>query len=1080
MPGESSTSSVPVSAGLSAYAELECRTNFSFLYGASHPEEMVQRAVQLGYSALAITDECSLAGIVRAHVEARQAGLKLIIGSSFQLVDDHGQPDLKLIVLCCNRQGYGNLAELITLARSRMPKGEYCVRRTDFSHPPADKPHLAGMPDCLIILSIDGTAPFDRAEEQLAWAKAVFGDRLWLALTLLHQPQDEACRRLVETLAARYQVPVVATGDVRMHVRSRKPVLDALTAIRLGRPIAECGFELAANAEQHLRSRLRLAMLYPAEALAQTLAIAERCRFSLDELRYEYPEEIVPAGETPSSYLRKQTYLGAQRRFPEGIPDDLRAILEKELALIAELKYEPYFLTVYDIVEFARREGILCQGRGSAANSVVCYCLGITAADPRQTVPLFERFISRERNEPPDIDVDFEHQRREEVIQYIYRKYGRHRAALTAVVITYRSRSALRDTGKALGVDATVIDAVTRSQQWWDGRAGLLRRFQECGLEPASPISQRWAMLAERIMGFPRHLSQHPGGFVIARDSLCRLVPIENAAMPGRSVVQWDKDDLDAMGLLKVDILGLGMLTVLRRTLEKVSWQRGETLHLYQIPPDCPETYAMIQRADTVGTFQIESRAQMSMLPRLKPRCYYDLVVQVAIVRPGPIQGGMVHPYLRRRQGLEKADCPPRLERALGRTLGVPIFQEQAMQVAMIAAGLSPGRADSLRRAMAAWRRKGGIDKFRDELIQGMLANGYDQSFAEAIYRQMEGFGEYGFPESHAASFALLAYASAWLKCHYPQAFLAALLNSQPMGFYRPAQLVQDAARHGVHVLPVDVCVSDWDAGLEWLADSAKQGENACPGKHAPAASNDDPKQLKTLGVRLGLNQVKGLSRQAAQRIEAARAQQAFADLDDLIARARLNRSELQALAAANALRTLVGHRRQAAWATASAAWQRDLLQHAPVQETPPRLAVPNEAQEIVRDYQTIGLTLNRHPLALLRAELSRRGFGTAEAMRQLPNGRRTRACGIVTGRQRPGTAKGVVFVTLEDETGNVNVIVWPDLVERQRRELLGARLLAVYGEWQASQGVHHLIAHRLVDLSPLLGQLAPRSRDFH
>lgn len=1072
-------SSTVSAVGLPAYAELQCRSNFSFLQAASHPEELVQRAAKLGYSALALTDECSLAGVVRAHTEAKQLGLKLIIGSSFQLVNDQGQPDLDLVVLCCDRQGYGNVAELITLARSRESKGHYRIQREDFVQPPSQISHLAGMPHCVIILALNAHLEFDQAEQQVAWAKAVFQDRLWLALTLLHHPRDDAHRRLVETLAVRYQIPIVATGDVRMHVRSRKPVLDVLTAIRLGKPVSECGFQLTANAEQHLRSRLRLAMLYPPEALAQTVAIAEQCQFSLDEIRYEYPEEIVPPGETPTSYLRQQTYLGAQRRFPQGIPDDLKETLEKELALIAEMKYEPYFLTVYDIVEFARRKGILCQGRGSAANSVVCYCLGITAADPRQTVPLFERFISRERNEPPDIDVDFEHQRREEVIQYIYRKYGRQRAALTAVVITYRSRSVLRDTGKALGVDAAIIEAVAKSQQWWDGRSGLLRRFEECGLDPDSPISLRWASLAERILGFPRHLSQHPGGFVIARDSLRRLVPIENAAMPDRSVVQWDKDDLDAMGLLKVDILGLGMLTVLRRTLDTVSLQRGKPLGLYQIPADCPETYAMIRRADTIGTFQIESRAQMSMLPRLRPSCYYDLVVQVAIVRPGPIQGGMVHPYLRRRQGLEKPDCPPKLDKALGRTLGVPIFQEQVMQVAMIAAGLSPGRADSLRRAMAAWRRKGGIDKFRDELIEGMLKNGYDLSFAEAIYRQMEGFGEYGFPESHAASFALLAYASAWLKCHYPQAFLAALLNSQPMGFYRPAQLVQDAVRHGVTVLPVDVCASHWEATLEPLQAVQHDGLLTTESSTTLSSSND-PKQLKVFGVRLGLNQVKGLSKAASLRIEAERARRPFANLDDLAWRAQLDRSDLQALAAADALRSLVGHRRQAAWAAAVASPQGDLLQEAPVQEALPRLAAPSEAQQIVSDYHALGLTLNRHPLSLLRAELAQRRFMTAEALRDLPNGRLARACGIVIGRQRPGTAKGTVFVTLEDETGSVNVIVWPALVEQQRRELLGAQLLGVYGEWQASENVYHLVARRLVDLSFLLGRLVTRSRDFH
>ncbi len=1069
---------------LPAYAELHCRSNFTFLQGASHPEELVARAAELGYVALAVTDECSLAGVVRAHAQALRLNMPLIVGSSFVLAGQgsEGFP-LELVVLCRNRSGYGDLSELITLARSRAAKGSYLIDREDFSAPLEPYAHLRGLQDCLVILQPAYGVPGHILAEQAAWAKSVFGSRLWLALTLLHRQPDDAHRECVQAVAQALGLAVVATGDVRMHVRSRKPLHDTLAAIRLGRPVGECGFALAANAEQHLRSRLRLASLYSSEMMEQTEKIAGLCRFSLSELKYEYPDEIVPAGETPRSYLRQQAYAGAVGRFSSGIPRKLLRKIDQELDLITELEYEAYFLTVYDLVRFARDHGILCQGRGSAANSVVCYCLGITAADPRLTVPLFERFISKERNEPPDIDVDFEHQRREEVIQYIYRKYGRHRAALTAVVASYRSRSVLRDTGKALGVDAAVVDAVAKAQQWWDGQTGLLQRFAACGLDAASPVSQMWADLAEKLMGFPRHLSQHPGGFVIARDKLSRLVPIENAAMPGRSVVQWDKDDLDALGLLKVDVLALGMLSVLRRGLEIVSWQRGARFDLHQVEQGCEETYAMICQADTVGTFQIESRAQMSMLPRLRPMCYYDLVVQVAIVRPGPIQGGMVHPYLRRRQKKEDSTSPrPELDAALARTLGVPIFQEQVMQVAMIAADFTPGEADSLRRSMAAWKRKGGISKFRDQLIQGMLKNHYSLEFAEAIFRQMEGFGEYGFPESHAASFALLAYASAWLKCHYPQAFLVALLNSQPMGFYRPSQLVQDAARKGVKVLPVDVCHSGWEAAIEVL----EPGPGHNPGPALPPMlayreqADADPRLLAVLGVRLGLNQVQGLSRDTALRIEAERMQKPFSSLDDMARRTASGRLDLQALAGADALRSLSGHRRLAAWLAASAAPQRDLLRDTEVHEPVPQLAQPSEAQEIVADYRSMALSLQRHPLALLRAELAAQGYQSAQALQACVDGQPARACGMVAGRQRPGTAKGTVFVTLEDETGALNVIVWPKLVQTQRRELLGSYLLGVEGVWQDRDNVRHLLAHRLVDLSGMLGPLRPRSRDFH
>ncbi|MFY2611109.1 error-prone DNA polymerase [Achromobacter ruhlandii] len=1060
-------------AGLPGYAELQCQSNFSFLQGASHPEELAARAAELGYAALAITDECSLAGVVRAHVEAKTQKLPLIIGATFRLRAGPEAAPLDLTLLAQTREGYGNLSELITLARTRAPKGEYRLAPEDFTAPPPGYEHLRHLPECLAILSpVYGDDP-DRMAQQARWLAATFPRRAWVGLTLLYRSRDDLHRAAVDHAARAAELPVVALGQVQMHVRSRKPLHDTLTGIRTHQCVSQCGYALSGNAEQHLRTRMRLANLYPPEALAQTLVVARRCAFSLDELRYEYPDEIIPRGHTPATYLRQETLAGAARRFPGGTPDYVSKQIEKELALIADLQYEAYFLTVYDIVLYARNNGILCQGRGSAANSAVCYCLGITEVDPRRGNNLFERFISKERNEPPDIDVDFEHQRREEVIQYIYRKYGRQRAALTAMVISYRPRSVLRDTGRALGVDPGVIDAVARAHQWWDGKKEMLRTLGACGLDPESQVARQWAALAQTLMGFPRHLSQHPGGFVISRGKLSRLVPIENAAMADRSVVQWDKDDLDALKLLKVDVLALGMLSALRRTLELAGQRRGQPLRLQDIPEGDEPTYDMICEADTIGVFQIESRAQMTMLPRLRPREYYDLVVQVAIVRPGPIQGGMVHPYLRRRQGKEKESYPSdKVKGVLSRTMGVPIFQEQVMQIAVVAAGFSPGDADQLRRSMAAWKRKGGVDKYRVKLVGGLLAHGYTLEFAEALFRQVEGFGEYGFPESHAASFALLAYASSWLKRHEPEAFLAALLNSQPMGFYAPAQLVQDARRHGVRVLPVDVTVSGWDAALEPAPADAPPRR---PHPHAPSPDEIRP------AVRLGLSLIQGLHEDSARRIEAARAEAPFTSTGDLARRAALTRHDLNALAAGDALRTLAGHRRQASWEAAASVHSRDLLRDAAIHETEmPQLTAPTENQTVAADYRSVGLTLRRHPVELLRPQLAARNFQPASVLNGYPDKRVARACGIVTVRQRPQTSKGVIFVTLEDETGPVNVVVRPELIERQRRELLGATLLGVYGSWQNVDGVRHLIAQRLVDLSELLGGLSTPSRNFH
>jgi error-prone DNA polymerase len=1042
---------------LPAYAELFCLSNFTFLHGASHAEELAERAFQLGYSGLAITDECSLAGVVRAHVAAKAVGLPLVVGSYLQLRNANGTPTFGLILLAQNREGYGNLCELITLARTRAPKGEYRLTPHDLSRPDRENAHLRGMPDCLAILVPEFPANEEVLEAQIEWLNETFAGRAWVGLVLHQRAMDDIHRGVLEYVAGKQNVAVVALGQVVMHVRSRKPLQDTMTAIRVGRPVHECGYELAPNAEQHLRSRLRIANLYPDHTVRETISVLSRCSFSLDELKYEYPDELVTEGLTPTQYLRQETYIGAQRRFPSGIPFDVQEQIEHELALIADLEYEPYFLTVYDIVRYARSQHILCQGRGSAANSAVCFCLGVTEVDPARGKMLFERFISKERGEPPDIDVDFEHQRREEVIQYIYRKYGRERAAIAAAVSTYRTRGTLRETGKALGVDLQIVDAVAKSHQWFDSGADLLKRFEESGLDPQTPLIQAWASLAAQLRGFPRHLSQHSGGFVISRGKLTRLVPVENAAMVDRSVIQWDKDDLESLGLLKVDVLALGMLSAIRRTLDLVSERRGERFEMQDIPPEDDETYQMISRADTVGVFQIESRAQMSMLPRLKPKKFYDLVIEVAIVRPGPIQGGAVHPYLQRRQGFEPVTYPSdALRIALERTLGVPIFQEQVMQVAMLAAGFTAGEADQLRRAMAAWKRKGGLEKYYDRIVNGMKERGYEEAFADSIFQQIKGFGEYGFPESHAASFALLVYASSWLKRHEPEAFLAAMLNSQPMGFYSPSQLVQDAKRHGVVVLPIDVTISGWDSSLERVTDGSK-----------PV-------------VRLGLSLLRGMRDGAAERIEIARAVRSFESVSDMARRAQLDRHDLQVLAAANALSSLAGNRREALWQSVAAVPDRDMLASAMLQDETPMLGAPSEADDIVGDYRSMGLTLGRHPLELLRPQLLANRLMPASTLQTYRNGRLARGCGIVTVRQRPDTAKGVIFITIEDETGNVNVIIWPKVLERQRKEVLGASLLGVLGVWQCEGEVRHLVAHKLMDMSHLLGELPSISRNFH
>ena len=1110
--------SLPGAAALPppAYAELHCCSAFSFGVGASHPEELVARAAALGYSALALTDDGSVAGVVRAHQEAKKCGLKLLPGASFALplslaaalaasdracgpCQSAGAASLKLRVAsatpitsatsatsaastksaitvpngaeCCitlialahDLAGWGELCEFTTLARRSAPKGQY--RLSANLH---DWHRLRG---CELLAVLPDAITDEAACDFATWAKGQFGSQLWLGVVRHLEPGDVQRLLRLRQVSQQCRVLLVALGSVRMHVRSRKPLQDVLTAVRLGQPLAECGFALQPNAEAHLRSRARLAQLYPPEWLANTLAVAGRCRFSLDELHYHYPQEAVLPGLTPAQTLRQLTNEGAARRYPQGVPEAVRAQLEHELALIAELAYEMYFLTVHDIVAFARGRDILCQGRGSAANSAVCYCLGITEVDPARGNLLFERFISRERDEPPDIDVDFEHQRREEVIQYIYAKYGRDRAALTAVAISYRPRSALRDAGRALNVPEALISAMAREHPSMYSRAMLADRLQSAlaslGADfepPPSTTLHHWLSLSQQLQGLPRHLSQHPGGFVLTRGPLTRLVPVENAAMPERSVIQWDKDDLDALGLLKVDVLALGMLSAIRRCLELVGARRRQRFQMQDIPADDPATFDMICAADTVGVFQIESRAQMSMLPRLKPRCFYDLVVEVAIVRPGPIQGGMVHPYLAARANPQAVRyASPALQGVLQRTLGVPIFQEQVMQVAMAAADFSPGEADQLRRSMATWKRQGGVHKFYDRLVGGMRKNGYTAEFAEQLFKQIEGFGEYGFPESHAASFALLVWASCWLKRHEPACFLAALLNSQPLGFYGPSQLVQDAQRHGVVVLPVDVSASDWDCALQRRgADSAL----------ADALRHDNRGQP---AVRLGLRLVCGLSQAAAQRMVAARVQQAFANTEDLALRAALDATDLKALASADALHSLSGHRRQQVWDASALQAAPLLLRKAPVHEQALTLPAAPESEEVRFDYAALGLTLRPHPLSMLRKQLSKQKLLSAAQLQALPHGRLVRACGLVTLRQSPDTANGVTFVTLEDETGCVNVIVWKALKARQRSELLHAQLLAVHGTWQRDPDsggqVCHVVAGFLRDLTPLLNR---------
>ncbi len=1079
-------------AKLPAYAELHALSNFSFQRGASHAEELVKRASSLGYSAIAITDECSVAGVVRAHGEAQKHGLQLLPGAEFLV---QCPSPFRLVVLPHNAQGWGNLCEFITQAKAAgdaLEKGSYLVT------PASD---LSALQHCEVIFCLpQGAINTEAVCARIDWARGLFNTQLWLSVELLQALDDALRLQQLQDLSRQTGVPLVAAGAVLMHVRSRKPLHDVLTAVGMNCTVHECGFALAPNAEAHLRPRMRLASLYPPELLAATLEVARRCTFNLDEIRdlYRYPQGAVRREESPMDCLRRLTKAGAEQRYPQGMPEKIQTQVAHELALIDELGYAMYFITVHDIVKFAIDNHILCQGRGSAANSAVCYCLAITAVDPAESQLLFERFISRERKEPPDIDVDFEHQRREEVIQYIYAKYGHEHAAIAATVTTYRPRSAIRDVGKALGIELELIEKFAKENFWFDKGGLLAQRLEEANISDAKdsgPVLQ-WLDLTVQLLGFPRHLGQHVGGFVLTQTKLTRLVPIQPATMEARRIIQWDKDDLDAMGLLKVDVLALGMLSAIRRSLQLIDQWRGGRLEMHQIPAGDIQTYDMICEADTVGVFQIESRAQMSMLPRLKPRCFYDLVVEVAIVRPGPIQGGMVHPYLKRRANPELETYPnEELRRALGRTLGVPIFQEQVMQIAMVAADFTAGEADDLRRSMAAWKRKGGVKRFYDRLVGRMIERGYESSFAEGIFKQIEGFGEYGFPESHAASFAKLVYVSCWLKCHEPACFFAALVNSQPMGFYSPSQLMQDARKHGVDVRAIDVTCSDWDCTLEVNAhllpvpraeDGVRQSVSASS-KGFPGIRPHQP------AIRLGLRLVSGLSENTVDRMLAARSKAAFTSVEDLCLRAELNTLEVNALAAADALAPLAGHRRQQVWQAAAIKPQPQLLKAVPTIEVALDLPDTPEGENILFDYRATGLTLRRHPLALLRPRLAEKGFLTAAQLDALPDGEDVAACGIVTLRQQPSTAKGVIFLTIEDDTGPINVIVWKSIRQTQRAELLHSTLLGVHGTWQRSTdqpgalegfgAVRNLIAQRLEDLSPLLGRLgqgAARSRDFH
>jgi error-prone DNA polymerase len=1209
----------PLSFG---YAELHCKTNFSFLEGASHPDELVVRAKELGYAALAVTDRESLAGVVRAHTAAKEAGLKLIIGAEVYPVDA-----APAVLWATDRQSYGRLCRLLSVGRRRAEKGQCELRIADIAE------HAEGLVAGVRRAGVGGQESGDRGQgtgdrgqeievggqrsevgncqleivstrysvlstqhgsdpkkpalrvfqpkDQLSSAAShnslapyldIFRERAYLLAELFHGPDDAAeLERLIE-LSRRSGLALVAAGDVHYHSPARQPLAEVLTATRVGTTVEKIAKHRFANAERHLRSLDEIRALFACapEAIERTLEIAERCHFSLDELRYEYPEELASEGFTPVEYLTYLAWKGARKRYPSGVPAKVRQLIHHELTLIEELRYEAYFLTVWDLVRFARGRGILCQGRGSAANSAVCYCLGVTSVDPERSDVLFERFVSKERNEAPDIDVDFEHERREEVLQYIYEKYGRERAGMTAVVITYRTRSAVRDVGKALGLSLDRVDALAKNMEgreldgyfWSDSKTDkhedsvprgeregetrrggegekarsevggrrsennvshsptlplshfapspiqiLALRCAEIGIDPTSEIGKRLVYLVTELVGFPRHLSQHVGGMVMTRGALCELCPIENAAMPGRTVIEWDKNDLDDLGILKVDCLSLGMLTAIRKCFDLIHqdhqpganllpekcgglstradrdqvWSRlmARKLTLATVPAEDPHVYDMICKADTIGVFQIESRAQMSMLPRLRPREFYDLVIEVAIVRPGPIQGNMVHPYLRRRKGEEVPPYPSdEIKAVLSKTLGVPLFQEQAMRLAVVAAGFTPGEADQLRRAMGAWRRPGIIDQFRKKLIDGMKERGLTGEFAEQVFNQIRGFGEYGFPESHAASFALLVYVSAWLKCYYPAAFCAAIINSQPMGFYSPAQLIRDARAHGVRVLPADANWSGWDCRLESTKSEVRSTNEA---EHLSSSFVLRPPS--SLALRLGLRLINGLPEAAAKKIEAAREAGPFVSLDDFVRRTGLSQAVVAKLAEADAFQSLAMDRRAALW---QALGQERKARHMPllagVADEEPAAALPTMplVEQVFADYRTSGLSLKAHPIGFFRRQLEQMRVTPAGKLDKSRDGRHLRVAGLVILRQRPGTAKGITFATIEDETGLANLVIRPEIWAHYYQIARRSPAWIAHGCLENKEGVIHLVVNRLDDLSHLLGELKTKSRDFH
>lgn len=1042
------------------YAELHCKTNFSFSQGASHPQELVDRAVELEYGALAVTDRNSLAGVVRAHSAARAHGFHLIIGAEITPVDF---PPIVLWVT--DRQAYGWLSRLITLGRRRGGKGTCELTFADVAE--HGEGLLAGL-----VTDCTGRRPVGAAEdlqgcgltdETLGRFRDAFGARGYLLSAFHCGPDDEQLLGYLVERSRDSGIPLLASGNVLYHHPARMPLHDVLTAVRHGCVVSKAGKLLQPNAQRHLHTLAELSRKFSdiPEALERTREVARQCTFSLDELRYEYPEELAPPGVSPFEHLRQLTWSGAHKRYLQGIPPKVQQLLFHELALIQELQYEAYFLTVWDLVRFARRRNILCQGRGSAANSAVCFCLGITSVDPERMDVLFERFVSRERNEAPDIDVDFEHERREEVLQYLYEKYGRERAGMTGVVITYRMRSAIRDVGKALGLSLDRVDTLAKQFDGYDTESQLSQRCAQAGVDPDSETGRRLIYLVRELVGFPRHLSQHVGGMVITQGPLCELVPIENAAMEGRTVIQWDKDDLDALGLLKVDCLALGMLSAIHRCFDMVRAYCGRQLTLASIPSGDPRVYEMMCRADTKGVFQIESRAQMSMLPRLKPRCYYDLVIEVAIVRPGPIQGNMVHSYLRRRTGEEPVTYPNTAVRGvLEKTLGVPLFQEQAMQLAVVAAGFTPGEADQLRRAMGAWRSPGTIDRFRYKLVSGMRQQGLSEEFAQHVFRQIRGFGEYGFPESHAASFALLVYVSAWLKCYYPAVFTAALMNSQPMGFYAPAQLVQDAREHGVTVLPVDVNASRWGCSLE------RPAQDSAPGSAQTAEGEP--------ALRLGFCLLRSVSPSVAAAIERARAQGGpFRSLSDFTRRTHLDRSLVMRLAEADVFQTLNRGRRGAFWEALAQDRQADtrpLFQTlAPEDDPSAPLPALSEQQEVYSDYMAAGLSLRAHPISFYRRSLDELNVATVEQLDQVQHGRAVTVAGLVLLRQRPSTAKGITFVTLEDESGAANLIIRQATWLRYDQIARRSSAWLVHGRLERKNDVTHVLVRKLQDLDTVL-----------